>query len=680
MWGKSSIQKKILLFVPMVIAAVVVLSIFSYAFAKSELEAEIDEKMGYLSNEVINDIEAQLISHQRLGESLGALAGSSGEDVSEEEFADLMERLLPLNQNTLGMGVWFEPFAYDAEVEYFGPYSYRDGEAIEYTDEYATEEYDYPTQDWYLAGAEAGEVVWTAPYFDEALDTTLITTSIPFYSEEEELAGVVSSDIDIGSIQQVVMNIDAGNEGWAFLTGASGEFLAHPDESLVLDSTIAEIGELEQLQTAFAEETEGVEAAALAAGDAQVYYEYLPRTDWTLGIVIPDREAYAALNSLLTQIITLSLVVLFLFITAAVWMARKLTRPLKVLNQEVRKVAGGDLSGHIKAESQDEIGELTLSFNDMVGNLRELVTSVRSSVHTVAESSEQLSAVSEETTASSEEISRAINEVAVGATEAAGHTDATNQQTLALSEKLNMLSDQTNAVLQVSVEVQQLNSSGIEQMQGLALKSDDAKAVSQEVEEVILGLAEKIAEISTIIDTISSISGQTNLLALNASIEAARAGEHGKGFAVVADEVRKLAEETSKATGVIHSTIQGVQLESNEAVKKIAASTEIAESQNQQEKETTAAFEVISDKNDTMAKAVSQMKTDIDEIDAYKQKVVEAIQSIAAIVEQSAASSEEVSASSEEQLKALQTITVSAENLQTSGEQLERLIQKFQTQ
>lgn len=57
-----------------------------------------------------------------------------------------------------------------------------------------------------------------------------------------------------------------------------------------------------------------------------------------------------------------------------------------------------------------------------------------------------------------------------------------------------------------------------------------------------------IAELDTIVDTISNIAAQTNLLALNATIEAARAGEAGRGFAVVAGEVKKLAADTRTAT------------------------------------------------------------------------------------------------------------------------------------
>ncbi|MBU4395046.1 MAG: hypothetical protein KKD78_08465, partial [Proteobacteria bacterium] len=63
---------------------------------------------------------------------------------------------------------------------------------------------------------------------------------------------------------------------------------------------------------------------------------------------------------------------------------------------------------------------------------------------------------------------------------------------------------------------------------------------------------------------------QTNLLALNATIEAARAGEAGKGFAVVASEVKELAKQSMSMAKVIHTDVNDIEQFTNKAVEAIA--------------------------------------------------------------------------------------------------------------
>ena len=97
------------------------------------------------------------------------------------------------------------------------------------------------------------------------------------------------------------------------------------------------------------------------------------------------------------------------------------------------------------------------------------------------------------------------------------------------------------------------------------------------VQDKIKTLANRVADISHIIDAIVDISEQTNLLALNASIEAARAGEQGKGFAVVADDIRKLAERSSSATKDIYDRIEAIQEETQNALSEIQDGTKTVE-------------------------------------------------------------------------------------------------------
>lgn len=93
----------------------------------------------------------------------------------------------------------------------------------------------------------------------------------------------------------------------------------------------------------------------------------------------------------------------------------------------------------------------------------------------------------------------------------------------------------------------------------------------------VRGLETAANEIGEVVELITSIADQTNLLALNATIEAARAGDAGKGFAVVANEVKDLANQTSRATDTIRTTVHDMQTATQQAVEAIGGVHSIVE-------------------------------------------------------------------------------------------------------
>ncbi|HEY6872904.1 MAG TPA: ATP-binding protein [Geobacteraceae bacterium] len=70
--------------------------------------------------------------------------------------------------------------------------------------------------------------------------------------------------------------------------------------------------------------------------------------------------------------VTCMVFMLGIFLT--IFLARRYTSPIHRLVASVKKVSGGDLSVTFPVESKDEIGELGVSFNEMVGKLREKET------------------------------------------------------------------------------------------------------------------------------------------------------------------------------------------------------------------------------------------------------------------------------------------------------------------
>jgi methyl-accepting chemotaxis protein len=124
----------------------------------------------------------------------------------------------------------------------------------------------------------------------------------------------------------------------------------------------------------------------------------------------------------------------------------------------------------------------------------------------------------------------------------------------------------------VAAAAEQLSVSVIEisrQVSSSNSTTQDAVAEVARASAIIKRLSLSARKIGEVITLIADIAGQTNLLALNATIEAARAGDSGKGFAVVAGEVKHLASMTARATSEIRDQIAEIQQVSEESVLAI---------------------------------------------------------------------------------------------------------------
>jgi len=80
-------------------------------------------------------------------------------------------------------------------------------------------------------------------------------------------------------------------------------------------------------------------------------------------------------------------------------------------------------------------------------------------------------------------------------------------------------------------------------------------------------LAQRVSEISGVMELIDEIASQSTLLSLNAAIQAAHAGEAGRAFDVVAEEIRSLAERSTQATRDVARIIETIQAETGEVVE-----------------------------------------------------------------------------------------------------------------
>lgn len=182
-----------------------------------------------------------------------------------DSLASVCRRIVEDNPVVVGSTVALVP-GYDKKHPLFSPYVCRQADSTSLAlSSLATEEYDYPSQEWFVKPLELGAGHWSEPYLDEGGGNMLMTTfSMPVVDYQGRQAAVITADISLDWLTDIVTRMKVYPGAHAILYSRGGEVM--------------------------------VQTGPDPEGDTTHFSSEVERTGWTMSIDIPDDEIFGVIR------------------------------------------------------------------------------------------------------------------------------------------------------------------------------------------------------------------------------------------------------------------------------------------------------------------------------------------------------------------------------------------------
>lgn len=378
-----------------------------------------------------------------------------------------------------------------------------------------------------------------------------------------------------------------------------------------------------------------------------------------------------------TIIISVSVIVIFSLILL-IFLTRSVVKPVKELKKKLAVIADGDLTGEdVIVDTEDEMKQLALSFNNMSGSLKEIITSVYNANDEIDAAMQVVNEKLEENAKYSEKVSVTANKMTAEMKQQREETDYAMKQVEDMNAISGRIMDNADRINEKSENSLENARNGNENMIEYVSQLQQVNVVMQETSEVATALNTSVGEMNTILNSIEQIAEQTNLLSLNASIEAARAGEAGRGFSVVASEIRNLAENTKASVGRISDIISQVQKGVVRMTDKMREGLNQLEKGNEMADSTRKSFQEIQDGNNAVNEEIVEIRKELDELANVMKQVEESMGRIDNAASENYEITEEISSSAENQYQNLNNVKDYTAKLNGQVEHLDALVSRF---
>ena len=382
----KTIKSKILILTFVMLAVLMLVFICYVGIFRMKMKQLMLQNYSYSVNSFVQQINEKVIRAQDNSKDL-ALLGSLfyKTDRSVPLTNRAITKLFENYENSLGGGIWFEPYIVDKTQKRTCFYAYRNKNGEIVLDEnFSSDEYDYHNQGWYkqIMGQinKENPMAWSLPYYENQGSRTMMITVGTGIFDGNKLIGLSTVDWELSSIFEEIKEMKPIERGFylfktkgrikdsfsLFASGKDNYIIATDDPNLDNDKLVGKT--LDNIPWY----NDNLFHTTYFDYQGKKYVPFVKHTinGMLLIINVPKTEMFKDIDKFVFQIF---IVIICVAVLIPLFLYTRLNKdiitPIDKLTQIARKIAKGqDIT--IKIEKPEEFAQLASTFDIMTKNIK----------------------------------------------------------------------------------------------------------------------------------------------------------------------------------------------------------------------------------------------------------------------------------------------------------------------
>lgn len=205
-----------------------------------------------------------------------------------------------------------------------------------------------------------------------------IILASPVVNQQGSIIGVLRGEANLKAVTPLIAQANLGQSGYLYVVDKAGQVIASSSQvssNLMIGTNLRQQAIVSQvLATGLVPEVNEatVYNSAIAHQAVFAVARSIPKFGWGIITEWPTQEAMSVVGDVVARFLAGAVFLLIALIIVSFWLARRITRPLRILTTASALVGQGKFDVALPTAGTDEVGELAKSFGSMTEGLKEL--------------------------------------------------------------------------------------------------------------------------------------------------------------------------------------------------------------------------------------------------------------------------------------------------------------------